>query len=97
MKYVICCVRDRVADVYGMPYAMGSRGQAMRHFSDEINRADEQNMLYRHCDDFDLFVLGTYDDGSGSFDCGVPEQLMLGRDARSAHVVKQPELAVVKE
>jgi len=80
MIYHIVVVRDRAADVYAQPMFVTSIGSAIRSFGDEINRADQSNMLNAHPEDFDLFQLGTYDDSSGSFDVYSPRQIAIGKD-----------------
>lgn len=80
MKLHVVVVRDRAADVFGTPYFVVSLGAAIRSFGDEINRGGEQNMLARHPEDFDLYVLGCYDDATASFTVGVPRQLSVGKD-----------------
>lgn len=80
MKYLIVCVRDRAADVYGQPMHVTSLGGAIRSFGDEVNRADDGNMLYKHPEDFDLFELGTYDDSTGTYETFVPRQIAVGKD-----------------
>lgn len=61
MLLVICAVKDRQIGVYMTPFFVQSTGQAIRSFSDEINRAAQDNILYKHPDDFELFHLGTFD------------------------------------
>lgn len=80
MKYIIVCVRDRAADVYGVPQFVNSLGSAIRSFGDEINRSAENNAFYNHPDDFDLYSIGTYDDQTCDFVCGVPKQVAVGKD-----------------
>lgn len=81
MRLIICAVRDRAADVFGSPYFVPSVGQAVRSFGDEVNRVAEDNVLYKHPDDFDLYELGSYDDAQASFDIlPTPRQVALGRD-----------------
>lgn len=80
MKYLIVCVRDRAADVYGVPMFVASIGGAIRSFGDEVNRSAENNPFYMHPEDFDLYSIGTFDDTSGSFECGVPKQIAVGKD-----------------
>lgn len=80
MRYKIVCVRDRAADVYAQPHFVAATGVAIRGFSDEINRQDENNQLYKHPEDFDLFLLGEYDDQTGEFDCVRPQQIAVGKD-----------------
>lgn len=83
MKYKLIAIRDRVADIFGTPNAVANLGQAMRSFADEINRASEDNALYKHPDDFDLYHLGEYDDAHGTFEIlDKPRQLALGRDLK---------------
>lgn len=80
MKLHILVIRDRAADVFGQPYFSTSIGAAVRSFSDEINRSDANNSLFKHPGDFDLYHLGTYDDSDGSFDCHPPRQVAIGKD-----------------
>jgi hypothetical protein len=83
MKMVIVSIRDRAADAYGRPAFMATEGVAIRSFSDEVNNKYESNQMYAHPDDFDLFLLGTYDDNSGSFDLlDSPKQLCLGKQVK---------------
>ena len=45
-----------------------------------MNRASEENQIYQHPEDFDLFELGEFDDTTGRFVLlDVPKQLALGR------------------
>ena len=80
MKMVVFCVKDRATDAFGSPMFLAAVGQAVRTFSDEINRASDDNQLYKHPDDFDLFELGTFETDDGSFDVFVPRLLTRGKD-----------------
>lgn len=81
MEYCVCVVRDSAANVYGVPMFMGSRGQAIRSFSDEVQRADANNMLYKHPEDFELFYVGRYFDSDARFDMVTqPVSLIRGAD-----------------
>lgn len=82
MKYVVTVVRDSAAVVYGVPMFMGSKGQAIRSFSDEVQRDAADNMLFKHPEDFELYALGEYDDASAEFRCDVPVLLIRGIDCR---------------
>lgn len=68
MKFLIVCVRDSKADVYGVPFFMASKGHAIRSFSDEVNREAADNIYYRHPEDFELFELGAFDDAQADFE-----------------------------
>lgn len=81
MKLIICSVRDRAADVFGQPFYTPALGQAIRSFSDEINRADEKSTLFNHPEDFDLYELGSYNDADASFELlEKPRQVAVGKD-----------------
>lgn len=88
MRLLCFCVKDRATDAFGNPMFMLATGQAVRSFSDEVNRAGDDNQLYQHPDDFDLYELGDFDTESGSFDCFVPRLLTRGKDV-SLRFVKE--------
>lgn len=75
---VIIAIRDIKADAFGNPMFVRSKGEAMRMFTDEVNRADQDNALYRHPEDFELYILGTYDDEKGDFQITPKEQITTG-------------------
>ncbi len=68
MKMVIVSILDSAAGAYGRPAFVASEGVAVRQFQDEVNRASDDNQLYKHPDDFYLYYLGTYDDNTGGMD-----------------------------
>jgi len=82
MKHVIVAVRDRAADTFGRPFFVSAVGQAIRSFSDEVNRADKDNPLWNHPEDFDLYELGSFDDDSGDLVSIKPRMVCVGKDAR---------------
>jgi hypothetical protein len=83
MKLILCSVKDRAADAYGRPMFVPSSGVAIRSFSDEINRNADDNQLFNHPDDFDLYEFGVFDDNSGQFDIyDQPKLLSLGKQVK---------------
>jgi len=61
-----------------------STGIAIRSFSDEINRVAEDNQMYNHSDDFDLYELGEFDDNTGLFSLHEqPKLLTLGKQVKT--------------
>jgi len=85
MKLILCTVKDRAADAFGRPMFVPSTGIAIRSFSDEINRASEDNQMYNHSDDFDLYELGEFDDNTGLFSLHEqPKLLTLGKQVKTA-------------
>ena len=79
MQLTLCTVKDRAADAYGRPMFVPSTGIAIRSFSDEVNRNDENNQMYNHSDDFDLYELGTFDDNTGLFSLHSRTMLQQGQ------------------
>lgn len=79
MKLKIFAVRDRATDQYGNPMFLVASGQAIRSFTDEVNRKDATNLMYTHPDDYDLYELGEYDTESGRFETKNPEMIAIGK------------------
>lgn len=68
MKMQIVGIRDVKSEAYATPIFVPSVGHAERQFADEINRAAEDNILYKHPEDFELYLFGSFDALSGLFD-----------------------------
>jgi len=82
MKLFIFCVRDRATDQYGNPMFLISEGQAIRSFSDEVNRNADDNMMHKHPDDYDLYRLGEFDSDTGEFVTARPVQVAIGKSVK---------------
>lgn len=79
MKLVIFAIRDRATDSFGNPMFLMAEGQALRSFTDEVNRADKDNQLYQHPDDFDLYTLGSFETNTGEFETHSPRMVVAGK------------------
>ena len=75
------CIRDRATDSFGNPMFLMSHGQAIRSFTDEINRSASDNTIYAHPDDYDLYHLGEYDTAQGEFKPIKPAMILVGKSA----------------
>lgn len=74
-------IYDSAAATYGRPFFLPSAGIAMRQFSDEVNRPAEDNIFYKHPNDFFLYFLGKFNDETGEFDLiSRPEQIARAQD-----------------
>lgn len=82
MKLHIYCVRDTAIAQYGNPMFLVARGQAIRSFTDEVNRASDDNQMYKHPDDFELYELGEYDSTEAKFETKTPELVIRGKDIK---------------
>lgn len=75
-------VKDRAIDAFGTPMFFQTKGQAIRSFTDEVNRASEDNILYKHADDYDLFELGRFNAQTAMFESTGPTLTIMGRDVK---------------
>lgn len=83
MRLVIVAIRDRAVDAFGTPFFVPALGGALRSFADEVNRRDPEgkNQLAAHPEDFDLYELGSYNDGDAKFELlEKPRQVAIGKD-----------------
>jgi len=80
MILFVVCVKDRAADVFNRPFFVPHRNVAIRDFTDEVNRVAGDNPLNKHPDDFDLYLLGEFDDSRGAFSNGDPQVLVRAKD-----------------
>lgn len=85
MLHFIVSVKDRAAEVFNRPFFVPHRNVAVRDFTDEVNRSADNNALNKHPDDFDLYLLGQFDDSNGTFVVdAIPTVLVRGKDVVQA-------------
>jgi hypothetical protein len=78
MRLEIVAVRDRAIDSFGRPVFIVSLGAAVRSFIDQINDASTE--FAKHPEDYDLYHLGSFDDGDGRFfQLEKPVQISIGK------------------
>lgn len=82
MKLYMYAIKDRATDQFDRPLFFISSGQANRAFSDEVNRQAEQNAIFQHPDDYDLYAIGTFDTDTGETEGQRPELLTRGKDVK---------------
>ena len=80
MLLFVVSVKDRAADVFNRPFFVPHRNVAIRDFTDEVNRSAADNQLNKHPDDFDLYVLGAFNDNTGEFSISQPQVLVRAKD-----------------
>lgn len=61
-KRLLVAVRDITSDLFFAPQCVINEGNAKRAFSEEVNRPDEKNTFYKYPGEYELFVLGEYDE-----------------------------------
>lgn len=81
-KLVVCAVRDSAVQGFGRPIFVPQVAAATRSFTDEVNRPPQpgqQNDLYSHSEDFELWHLADFDDDTGQFSPPVDGQRCVSR------------------
>lgn len=77
----VCAVRDRAIDSYMQPIFVVAVGQAIRSFSDEVNRSDSP--FGSHPEDYDLYLIGEFSEDVGLLiPCTPPKLLCVGKDVK---------------
>ena len=79
-QFVLISVFDRASKTYGRVVQVASKGVALRSFTDEVNRAAADNDLNRHPDDFDLCIVGSFDDSTGDLAPTQVESFVRAKD-----------------
>lgn len=81
MRLFVCSVFDSATEAFGRPIFVPHVGQALRGFSDEVRRSAQDNDLFKHSDDFVLYLLGEFDDSDGRFHvASAPTVVVRGKD-----------------
>ena len=76
MKVNLYAVFDRASGIYDGPIPGQSDGQMIRNFSDMALNADHQ--IGKHPEDYTLFKVGTWNDGTAELVDVVSEKLING-------------------
>lgn len=86
MRYKVFSIRDRAANVYAQPFFAPTTAVAVRMFTDEVNRSDQNNNLFRHPEDFDLYEIGSFDDNDGELISEYANQVAIGKDVSTSNL-----------
>lgn len=63
MQLRIFSIRDAKAEIFNPPFYKHTPGEAEREFTRLAK--DDKSQVFQFPDDYDLYMLGTYDDQSG--------------------------------
>lgn len=81
MKYLLCSIKDRSIDAFQPIGSMRAEGEAIRGFQDALNNPNN-GPIYKHPDDFDLYVLGELDDETGTITPCTPRKIADGKQLK---------------
>lgn len=76
--FKICAVRDDRTESFGNPIFVRHVGEAIRSFTDEVNR--EGSAFNSYPEDFSLHEFGVFDEVAGTFSVINTRRLALARD-----------------
>lgn len=63
MKLLLCSMYDKKSGIYARPFAAITKADAMRAFADIA--LDKTHPIGKHPEDYDLYVVGDFDDNTG--------------------------------
>lgn len=90
MKLYAIATRDIVANVFSQPIFVPHIGIAIRAFGDECSGKGQQKDLAAHPEDFELWLIGEYDDITGQMEPGIQpdsrKQIAVGANYRTTTV-----------
>nr|QJB20566.1 MAG: nonstructural protein [Microvirus sp.] len=87
MNMIICSIFDVKSGLYSRPFPQQNAAVAVRGFKDEVNRQDPSNDMFKHPEDFKLYVHGYFDDTTGVISgSGMVELLITGTECVNGSV-----------
>lgn len=76
----IFSIRDSAVDSFGTPMFNTHTGGMVRAFTDEVNRAAEDNPYYKHPDDYELYEIGTFETDNAQLVLGEIQMVCRAKD-----------------
>lgn len=83
MKVGIFSIKDNNAGEFNTPFFQPRVEHALRIFRTEVNRANEQNLMYLYPAEFELHQVGSFDTDTGSITAGEPIRLAGGEQVKT--------------
>jgi hypothetical protein len=78
MKINVYAIYDVAAAIYKSPFMMRTDGEALRGFMDLS--VSGENEIGKHPEQFQLFKIGVFDDGSGLYSSNTPTLLATAQE-----------------
>lgn len=78
MNHYLVAVKDRAIDAFMRPFTVPHTNAAVRSFTDEVNNANSE--MAKHPEDYDLYMLGGFDDQTGKLTQDNPILLCRAQD-----------------
>lgn len=90
----IYAIRDNKVGAFMQPFYMNTNAAAIRAFDDLVN--DGKSGVNKHPEDYELYLLGVYDDNTGRItqdDQSLVQRLVTAKDCLNAPTLPVPRLA----
>lgn len=85
MELYVYSVFDDKTEAFGQPFFMTTSGAARRLFGDQILDDSHPSLLHDHPDDFSLYCVGVFHDGTGKIDpFDVPKLVATGVEFKNS-------------
>lgn len=81
-KLIVLAVRDSAVRAFNRPFYAPTLEAGIRSFYDECKRQADDNPMWKHPDDFELWQLGVFDDESGVFEDQSPRLVARAKDTQ---------------
>jgi hypothetical protein len=78
----IFCIKDEKSGQYYDPFTMGNTIDAQRTFMQAMKA--EKSMISQYPEDFNLYLVGEYDEMSGIINPQAPVLILTGKDAKDS-------------
>jgi len=96
MEQVVVAIYDVKAKVYAQPWFVATEAVAVRSFTDLVNSPERGGTVHTHAEDYQLYVLATYDDSNGSFKAhSNPKHLVTGSSVKKESKIDRGGLSIV--
>lgn len=77
----VCAIRDLAAEAFLRPFFVAAVGVAVRDFQATVANPDANNPMHHHAADFELYLLGDFDERLGTFTLSpLPQRLATAKD-----------------
>lgn len=78
---ILVALYDRATEAYAPIMTVNTRGEAIRSFREAVQ--DPQTPIHKHPTDYELYIMGTYDDQKGQVFGDVKELIARAEDYTS--------------
>lgn len=92
MVYKVVAVGDKKAGCFNRPFFVHTNEVAIRSFGSEVNSGNQDSALTHHPEDFVLYELGSWDEGTGVLKAlDMPHPLVSGVEVLRKSPKMSPE------